>query len=456
MQRFLFILISLLLYSLATRAQNNERVRFFNAEVYRLSLQEKWDSVLYYSRLADQEGIDSYELTYSKGKAYYAKSMYRIAYQSFLDAASLTDPGSDLKSYLYYSAKFSGMNDAVRFWRLSMSSSEREKFHSGKFPVVENISAGSSFIFSNNTDKNGTALFFPPEPIVFDSSTIRLTGDIRNNIISAGFGLFRRLGLFLSLNETNTEDLFRLAFIEYAGAPLSYANFPSETKQKSVYIALPVLLGKSTSFVPAFHSLSVQTKSFHEGLSAGEAVIADTAFTEFVSSAAISVERSRSGRTFAVSWSQLCNQNQFQFSFVNTWYPGYNLNRYRSLSLVVQSDGGYPGFAAGFLSGWKLTDFLWLESSVRLGKMSDFNDFNGYTVFNNGDVRLALLQLNPVVLIGSGLSFSLIGNLSVNKLPVVLSDGSTGTGMGRWNRSSGNINTNYYQLNLTGSLIWKL
>ncbi|HBG69390.1 MAG: hypothetical protein A2W93_15560 [Bacteroidetes bacterium GWF2_43_63] len=454
MQRYLYILIFLANAGSALQAQNADRERFLNATVYRLTLEEKWDSVLYFCDRAEVENIVSYELSYSKGKALFATQKYRLALTEFIATAEMAEPGSDLKSYLYYSAKYSGMSNTARFWRFSMNGDERIKFGIGYFPVVEYVAAEYSNFISDNTEKNGAVQFFPPEPITFKSSYFKMTGNMQNTSASAGFGLCKRLGIYFSVNDLSTKDQYRLAYVDIPGAPLVYTNFAATTDQQSAYIATPILTGRKTTVVPAFHMISVRTTSFNQGPNAGEAIIADTSFAEHVASLTVSFEADRSARSFSASWSDLSQQDQIQFSFFNTWYPDYNLNQHYTLSLTGQSDGGFPGFAAGFSGGWKLTDFCWTEAGVRVGKLSDFNDFNGRIVHNNGDIRIASLEINPVFLITQHLSLSLLYSWSLNKLPYTLSDGSSGAG---WRRiSSSKINTQYNQHNLTGGLIWKL
>ena len=235
---------------------------------------------------------------------------------------------------------------------------------------------------------------------------------------------------------------------------MSYVNYTATTDQQSAFISAPVLLGRKTTIAPAFHMISVRTTSFNQGLNSGEAIISDTSFAEHVASLTVGFEADRSAQSFSLSWSDLSQQSQIQFSFFNTWYPRYNLNQYYTLSLTGQSDGGHPGFAAGFSGGWKLTRFCWAEAGVRFGKLSDFNDFNGRIVHNNGDIRIASFEVNPVFLITENLSLSLLYSWSLNKLPYTLSDGSSGAGRRRV--SSSNINTQYNQHNLTGGLIWKI
>lgn len=453
MQRYLRILIVFCVLSPAALAQNADRFAFYNAKVYMLTLQEKWDSVLFYCDRAKTENIESYEIFYGQGKAFFFTGKYRKAWTAFNSAAAITNPGAELKSFLYYSAQYSGMNNQTRFWRFSMSGADRNKFNAGAFPLLEGFGMGSSIGLSSNAETNGANEYYPLEPISFDSSYYKMTDNLTQLSASASFGFCKRVGLFVSISSLQSDDLYRLAYIEYAGAPLMYVNFPASTSQQAIYAAIPVLLNSKTTLVPSAHIVSIQSTTFHEGLTAGSAILADTALSEHLLSFSIIRDLEKSSHEFSFSWSDFSLRNQVQASFRKTWYPQYNLNEYYSFGITGQRDGRSLGFAVSVSGGWKINRFVWLESSLRLGKLSNFSDENGWGIYNISDYHHVALKVNPTVLITPKLSLSFQYNGMLNRLPFALSTESSGHG--RFS-SSNTINTSYLLNNFTGGIIWKL
>lgn len=456
MQRYLFILILCSHAFLAAHAQNADRERFLNATVYRLALEEKWDSVLYYCNLADYEFIQSYEITYNRGRALFVTERYREAWAEFEKAAETSEPGSDLKSYLYYSADFSGMHQRARYWRYSMNGAERKKNRAGYIPVLERVSAGYTMISSNNAENNGSLDFYPPLPETFDSSSwYKLNDDMQSFHASIGIGLCKSVGLNISANSLSTDDLYRLAYLEYYGADLSYTNYRATTDQLALYFSLPIMAGKRMLIEPAFHHISVRSTNFKEGSSIGEGVITDTSFAENLASLAFVFERNKATRSILFSWSSFSYRQQLQASFINTWYPKFNLNEYYTFSLNLQSDDNRPGFAAGISGGWKINRFLWAEAGLRVGKLANYNEMNGAIAFNTSDINNFLVSASPVIVITPRLSLVVNYRLYVNHLPYSLDDGSFSSGRRQFTGIT-LFKTNYLQNHITGGITWKL
>jgi|GEM_PF-2880691 len=456
MQRYIFILILCLHVSTPADSQNADRERFLNETVYRLSMEEKWDSVLYFCNLADYEYIETYEITYNRGRALFAKEQYREAWAEFEKAAEKYSPASGLKTYLYYSACYSGMDQRARYWRFKMSADERLKNKSGYIPFLENASVGYTIIGSQNIENNGSLEFYPPDPATFDSSSwYKMIDDMQSVHASFGFGLNKRIGLSLTYSSLSTNDLFRTAYIEYGGAPLSYMNYPSATNQQSLYISLPLLVGKRVIIEPAYQQIDVQTVNLKEGSTAGEVLLSDTSFTENLAALAFVFERSKATRLLLFSWSSFSLRQQLQASFVNTWYPGFNLNEYYTLSFIAQSDNGRPGVSAGFSAGWRINRLLWTEAGFRFGRLSNYNEMNGMFAVNNSDINNFLVHLNPIVLITPHVSLNLHYGLYINHLPYSLDDGSFSAGRRQFSGIT-LFKTNYLQHYLTGGITWKL
>lgn len=453
MQHYIRILIIICITAFESQAQSEMSLAEYNAAVYRLSLSGSWDSVMHYCRKAELDGLQSYELTFSKGKALFHTGQYRNAYMELVSLEDMGSASSDVTSYLYYSAKYGGLEPQSRYQRSKLTGADRKKYGINPIPVIDAIQISGSYNASSNVNENGVIEFYPPEPITFDSAWYKMTGDNQLATLAADFSLAPRAGLFVSVQTLETSDLFRLAYIDYPGAPLSYVNAASETKQQSVYAAIPLLISKRSSIIPAMHLIKVSTENISSGSYPGEILKSDTTFTEKLLSLAWVTDRAAWTRSLSFSWSDFSFTHQLQLTFNQTWFPQSNLNEYYTLRASIQRDGKQGGFSAGLSGGWKLLNPLWLEAGFDAGKRSDFNEKNGWLIYNISDDQLFSLTISPIFLFGKHLHITLQYKAIFNRLPITLRSENNSQ---RPYRSSSTIETNYFINHLTGGILWKL
>ena len=98
--------------SLLGVSQNNEnpKYNYFDAKTYLLYTQEKWDSLIYLSKLAiDSNNLDSYYFRVRYAVALFNKQKYIKAIEQF-KYAKFYQNNDFVKTYLYYSYKYAGFD----------------------------------------------------------------------------------------------------------------------------------------------------------------------------------------------------------------------------------------------------------------------------------------------------------------------------------------------------------
>ena len=122
----------------------------------------------------------------------------------------------------------------------------------------------------------------------------------------------------------------------------------------------------------------------------------DTSYTNFSAGAALSKNFGHVAASVFGCISNLNGSKQKELGVSFTYYPFGNLNLYLNADLTAASNDADKMMISEFLAGTKITNKIWLETSVAAGNMKNFTEKNGFVVNNNPDITKFRFGLMPV------------------------------------------------------------
>lgn len=123
----------------------------------------------------------------------------------------------------------------------------------------------------------------------------------------------------------------------------------------------------------------------------------DTSFTNFSVGVLLNKTLGHFTSSFFGNFSNLNGRRQRQLGAALTWFPYGNLNFYIGTTLTGCLHQGKKNLVINFLTGKKITKYIWLEGNVTLGDMNNFTEKNGFLVNNNPDITTFRFGLTPII-----------------------------------------------------------
>lgn len=400
-----------------------------DTKTYQYYLDEKWDSLIHWGKIAAENEIDYYYLRYRIGVAWYEKENYGRAIRNFEAAYEYNSAEPLLNEYLYFANLFYNRPLQAGYYHRNLTDSyvQQKKFLKRK--TLNNISISSGYFFSNDIERNGDI-----DKLWNDSSLYigdNLLKDYYFGHAGMGFNLTKRLTMYAGFTELSfgrrhkyryTTDLQIDSIVqtEFTNDYYSYNDgshsVDTRSNQNGIYAAFNYYAGKNWVISPAFHYI-------HVGLNF-EAMQYDS-----VSKRAIQYVNKVDGQTHYFDY--LANEYTFQtkkvdidhytfglgvsrafpfftlgagayYTFMNdfqtqqynisvAYFPFGNLNYYGVTNLKYYTQNvDIPGVDSERLLfyqsfGARILNKLWVEGSIRYGELKNTCWDNAFIVYNVPD-----------------------------------------------------------------------
>jgi tetratricopeptide (TPR) repeat protein len=291
MRRIIIVTIPVFFLCLSVYSQKQYDFATIDAKTYEHFYYGKWDSVIYYGKLALENNIDYFYLRLRIGESYYYKQNYQAAISHFEKAAKFNSSDTTTKAFLYFSYLFSGRENDSRLVEYTPSSQTNNVKH-------KNISLNSVYFetgpgLNSNIKKNKNI-----DPNRNDNilGNAYIAGNIYYNHLGLNFFLGKRISVYAGMSFLNEQNLsliqmsehrlggryfhVRDTVVNHPGPPpftsydTIYENrqiinsidstwrFVNNLKQIDYYLKANLHIAKGLDFVPFFHLLSVRTTIF--------------------------------------------------------------------------------------------------------------------------------------------------------------------------------------------------
>jgi hypothetical protein len=384
--------------------------------------ENQWASLITFGQKALESGHDYYYLRLRLGIAYFNQTNYLQAIHHFEKALAMNQSDPVLLEYIFLAYELSNRHiEALAVSRL-FPQALSQKLAIEKLPVIDRFGLNGGYIYSNNIEKNERRNLLAKN----DSSyAVQDLNDDKYFLqVDLGINLTRTLNLILAYSYLNTSKLKQIRVPEQIitgkytqvigagvyqgniyGKQISHYSEPYHLKQHSYYAALLLAGGKGITITPSVQVLHINYRTLSTSMTE-EAYLAqpwhqeqtyrqvftisenDTSFINYVASLHLSKSFSLYNLGFTGSYSNLNGYTQYQGGLSFGWFPFGNLNFYgiTKITGAYQQEEKKLRVLFNQLIGFKINDRLWVEAFAAFGEMTNFNEANGYIVYNSGDI----------------------------------------------------------------------
>jgi len=362
-------------------AANTADFRNVDRETFRLLESKEWDNLIETAKNAIDNGIDYYYLRMRLGIAYYNKAEYKRAADQFDKALSFNPWDQTAMEYAYYSHILSG--DEAKANRIMACfpepMRERLKIRTPRFFDSINIEYGigtsDNESQNSNVDIDGAANIYG-EFTRFNDLTYYHAGFKHwlGNYISVYHGYSA-----LSINMTKQ--------IRYAD---NDTLDKYTTIQTQYYFSPSVQVGRNTRITTAMHLVNVSydalTATYDTVNSTYVTKGKSTSLNDYVAVLALSQDIGCATWNVFGTYSELNKGKQTETGLALTWFPKGTVNLYTNTTVTYFSEKDADSKTIfDQMVGLHLFGPAWIECCVTSGKLKNFNEKNGFIVYNIGD-----------------------------------------------------------------------
>ena len=352
-----------------------------NNNTYELYQKQEWKSLIRAGKSAVKMGYNYYYLHMRLGIAYFEEQKYLFAIDHFNKAMELNSNDPIVLEYLYYCyIEMNRSDDAEKiFEQLPSNIKKRVKPEGPR--SVEFLFLETGPILNNNYSLNKDIDLDGPENIYGETVFER-------NAYYTGLGLTQRWN-------ANIRSYY--GYINYRSDRTKQFMFSDTMKfhndynysQNQFYVNTSLHFSEVWTLTAAMHylhgSFSTYLATYDPddntvGLSYGKVKL-----NNYVAS--IALEKNIHLITMGVfgTYSKLNDANQLQAGFALTYFPLGNLNLYLDSRLINHLQDSKNRTIFNQIIGGRITNKLWLEGFVTFGELVNYNEKNGYVIYNSPD-----------------------------------------------------------------------
>lgn len=375
------------------RAQDKLTIDSINATMDEMLKDNRWNKMITYGENALGKGYEFFFLRARLGIAYYETKKYFKAITNLERAFKIGYDNPTVLEDLYYSYLYTG-RDADRYYVFSQLP---ENYKSSIKPLensfVDNLHMDAGIGISNDYDKNNTADLDGNENFYGEQT---LTGNEFYFNVGLNQIPFKYLNVNYDYFYLNTD---KKKVIEFDNDTVSskYSQL-----QSRFYNSYNIHVDDGFIITPAGNYVGRKYSTIYENFDSAVNVTPDSVayfYTQSLKETSdnnfvISLDISKFYKIFKFgingSFSYLNNLHQSQYGLSFKVYPAAKVNFYSNTDLVLQNQQGVANLIVDqSFGGWINNKFVY-ELSGTVGKMNNFNQSNGYKVYNTDIINYKL------------------------------------------------------------------
>jgi tetratricopeptide (TPR) repeat protein len=415
--KILFLITIILFISVSEgKSQDDLTLEEVQQKLDSLSEGKKWNEIIVLGNKILKEDGDFYSLRVRLGEAYFEKGKYIYAIENFEKALEVGFDEQFILEKLYYSYKYIGRNEDANyiFSKLSVSRKDRIRPLNNVFIESFNTEAGTSL--SNDESKNGnfnTTL----NPDQYGEQIIN------KNSFLFDIGLSQMPVEILNVSyEYTYQNLQKEKVIDYNGIKTidNYNQYQSHFYNSfNIRISNGFVISPAGRFISTKEntiSASIDSSSPPPDYNGGSGSTNysltptqnETSIENFILS--LSLVKYVSLYKFGIngSFSYLNEIHQSQIGASASYFPSGSKSFYSTSNIVLHNQNSVTEMIFTQLFGGKLRKGLFLEGYATIGKVYNYNEENGYIVFNNSDATSFKFGLNMKYAVSNSTNLYLI------------------------------------------------
>jgi hypothetical protein len=407
--KIIIILCVFFIPGIATQAQNKPDPKETDKTTLALFKAGKWDELADVCENAIDDGLDFYLLRFRAGVAYYKKEDYLSAARHFEKAINFNPMDLISMEYLYYSYVFTGREseELALIYEMPLKLKKKLQVYS-KFIYGAYAEGGYTFNqeFSDQTQRG-----FMSMPNFYNEQRIQ------NSITYLDIGLMHQLDrnvkVFQSYNNISTA--YTHQFLEQFSGP---KNFDTKSTQDEYYLNINFNLGKAWNLATAFHYMYVKSENVE--LKYDSSVypwianynLVKSPENDFVVLLSLTKLTGHFRLGLKNSVSNMNSATQFQNTAEIIFYPlgNLNFNTISNATLFLNRAWGEKIKSSGIFdqsAGIKISGNLWMEAGYTFGYIYNYNENDGFIVFNNPEKISERIKANFIIPLSRHIQLSL-------------------------------------------------
>ena len=407
-----FTIILLLFFSINIYAQDSLSYSYFDKKTYDLYVKQEWKELIKTSKKAFDKGYDSYYFQMRAGIAYYETKRYVKATNHF-EKARKYNINPTLKEYLYYSYLYSGYNYKADYYSQFFTDTLKKKIGI-KNNFLNSIDIfGGSFI-NNDFEELQNLKFHQTDK--YASSSIRYKDSYNTTYgLGANISFGNRIKAYINysyLSETKSQITKTNT---YPFSPTyEIKEYENETKQSSFYFNLKHLSNNFT-FTTSLNFINIKDTYREPNMEYGLIFYynKNTSSSDIVFNLNFQRKISNFEIGLRTSYSNLNENRQLLAESEAIYYPFGNKSLYLIASTGFQNIAEKITTTSGknnrektsysttennniskIKLGFKTFNFLWIEAQAYFGRINEYNEANGFVVYNDNSPITSQYRLN--------------------------------------------------------------
>lgn len=396
MIKFHIIVFSLILLSpVKINAQDDLSIDSLDKKMEELFVNKKWNEIISLGKKALAVNIETYFLRVRLGIAYYQTKKYFDAIPNFEKAIDIAYPEPEVLRFLYYSYVITGRMEDANYTYFLMPESEKIKIKPLENSFVNDLIIESGLGISNDYDKNSSIDLDGTDNIygeqILSGNNFFVNGGIRQLPL-------KWLGILYDYTYMKTDREKQIQFNNTKNSD-SYSQI-----QNQFYNKFDIRAAKGLVISPAGRYIKLEDNTIYSNYDSASYTYNPntmaydsveyyyTLFNQqnisdnFVLSVAVFKYISIFKFEVNGSFSYLNNNHQSQYGLSFKSFPYGKVNFYTNTDLVLHNQNKVSNIIFTQLFGGEIYKNLWLEGFGTYGNMSNYNEQNGYIVYNNPDV----------------------------------------------------------------------
>lgn len=409
-----FITIILFISVTEVKSQDDQTLDEVQQKLDSLYEGEKWNEIIVLGNKTLKEDGDFYSLRVRLGEAYFEKGKYVYAIENLEKALEIGFSEQFILEKLYYSYKFMGRNEDANYIFSKLSISRKDKIRPLNNAFIESFNTEFGTSLSNDESKNGnfnTTL----NPDQYGEQIIN------KNSFLFDIGLSQMPVEILNVFYDYTyQNLQKEKVIDYNGIKTTdnYNQY-----QSHFYNSFNIRISNGFVISPAGRFISTKETTMNASIDSSSpppdqnggstnysltTTENETNIENFILS--LSLVKYISLYKFGIngSFSYLNEIHQSQIGATASYFPSGNKSFYTTSNIVLHNQNSVTEMIFTQLFGGKLRKNLFLEGYATIGKVYNYNEENGYIVFNNSDATSFKFGLNMKYAVSNSTNLFLI------------------------------------------------
>lgn len=376
-------------------------------KTYQLLEKGSYNELIEYSKKVLDNDIDFFYLRLRLGIAYFKLNNYKLAVYHLEKSLEFNSDDEVALEYLYYAYLYSGMRDEAN--KLSKEKGDFIKSNNNSNEkIIQNLYFETGFSLSNNYSKNANFKFDGGKGIYGESN---LNDNTLYSHLGAKLSISPNINLYNGFNFINVKN-YSIYYIKN-----NLKSFEYNLKQWDYYLNTKFILKNNLSFTPSIHLINVSTKNYYTTINSNQDILInnnDKKFLDYVLSSNIAYNYKKFLFVINGSYSKLNENNQFQLGGDVMFFIFGNLDLYTQTSFIYlhSNDSAiylqkHNSLIFNQMIGGKINNKLWAEVGLAVGNMKNYNESNGFVVYNIPDVIKLKTFLNFIYTYSSKIELSL-------------------------------------------------